>query len=128
MRTIITLVASIAILGASPAPADANWLKVVKAITKSSVEVVIDVIKKPVEFDITCWPRIAGHTLDDNATGDVSDEEVLQPTRDAAEDVGRKIDMAQEAHPHCLRELLVDHQARLLARYRGAHAGRQRDW
>ena len=80
MRTIITLVASIAILGASPAPADAKWFKkVFKAVTKSII--------KP-----DCWPGIAGHMLDDNATGDVSDEEVLQPTRDAAEDVGRKID------------------------------------
>ena len=34
MRTIITLVASIAILGASPAPADAKWFKkVVKMVT-----------------------------------------------------------------------------------------------
>ena len=65
MRTIITLVASIAILGASPAPADANWQwlkKVVKAV------------EKPVKMPV------ASRCLEREII-----EEVLQPTEDAAE-------------------------------------------
>ena len=82
MRMIITLVASIAILGASPAPADAKWFKkVFKAIE--------DVGRK---FD--CQPPGIGRggcTCKTTTRQPTKDAAEVQPTEDAAEEVGRKI-------------------------------------
>ena len=89
MRMIITLVASIAILGASPAPADAKWFKKIN-FTKPVKDgrwgqPIEDVAEKPVD---TKWLKRKDAAED---VGRKINEEVVQPIEDAAEIVGRKI-------------------------------------
>ena len=89
MRTaIIALVASVAVLGASPAPADANWLKKIrlKKIGRTAdakfperVGWKFDAkVLQPAKTKTVCFREI--------------DDEVLQPAKDVVEDPGRGID------------------------------------
>ena len=91
MRTaIIALVASVAVLGASPTPADAKWFKKVVRAVVAPVESVVKEAKR------------AGRKLDDKVLqpakdvvedlGRGIDGEVLQPAKDVVEDLGRGID------------------------------------